>query len=188
MSNYLILSLLSWLLCVQQLTLWNSCAYSVASVMSDSKTLQTVAHQAPLSMGASRQEYWNGLPCPSPGNLLTQGSNPSLLRFLHCRQILYCWATREALTKLIGNQKASVRRMAPKLLTFSERKEGMIFSQDALGMSVHFFLHLWFNHFKQFWKRLYIIPFSALKQKGVNEAAVVLKKKRKKEIWLLNHR
>ena len=153
MSNYLILSLLSRLLCVQQLTWWNSGVYSVASVMSDSETLRTVAHQAPLSMGVSRQEYWNGLPCPSPGNLLTQGSNPSLLHFLHCRQICYCWATREALTKPTGNQKASLRKMAPKLLTFSERKEGMIFSQDALGISVHFFLHLWFNHFKQFWKK-----------------------------------
>ena len=29
-------------------------------------TLWTVAHQVPLSMGFSRQEYWNGLPCPSP--------------------------------------------------------------------------------------------------------------------------
>ena len=29
----------------------------------------TVAHQAPLSMGFSRQEYWSGLPFPSPGNL-----------------------------------------------------------------------------------------------------------------------
>ena len=29
-------------------------------------TPQTVAHQAPLSMGFSRQEYWNGLPFPSP--------------------------------------------------------------------------------------------------------------------------
>ena len=28
----------------------------------------TVAHQAPLSMGFSRQEYWSGLPCPSPGD------------------------------------------------------------------------------------------------------------------------
>ena len=28
----------------------------------------TVAHQAPLSMGFSRQEYWTGLPFPSPGN------------------------------------------------------------------------------------------------------------------------
>ena len=27
----------------------------------------TVAHQAPLSMGCSRQEYWSGLPFPSPG-------------------------------------------------------------------------------------------------------------------------
>ena len=29
----------------------------------------TVARQAPLSMGFSRQEYWNGLPFPSPGDL-----------------------------------------------------------------------------------------------------------------------
>ena len=29
-------------------------------------TLWTVAHQAPLSMGFSRQEYWSGLPFPSP--------------------------------------------------------------------------------------------------------------------------
>ena len=30
----------------------------------------TVAHQTSLSMGFSRQEYWNGLPCPPPGHLL----------------------------------------------------------------------------------------------------------------------
>ena len=29
-------------------------------------TLWTVAHQAPLSMGFPRQEYWSGLPCPLP--------------------------------------------------------------------------------------------------------------------------
>ena len=29
----------------------------------------TVAHQAPVSMGFSRQEYWSGLPCPPPGDL-----------------------------------------------------------------------------------------------------------------------
>ena len=29
----------------------------------------TVAHQVPLSMGFSRKEYWNGLPCPPPGDL-----------------------------------------------------------------------------------------------------------------------
>ena len=32
----------------------------------------TVAHQAPLSMGFSRQEYWSGVPCPPPGDLPTQ--------------------------------------------------------------------------------------------------------------------
>ena len=33
----------------------------------------TVAHQAPLSMGFSRQEYWIGLPFPSPGDLPDTG-------------------------------------------------------------------------------------------------------------------
>ena len=32
-------------------------------------TAWTVAHQAPLSMGFSRQEYWSGLPCPPPGDI-----------------------------------------------------------------------------------------------------------------------
>ena len=59
-------------------------------------TLWTVACQPPLSMEFSRQEYWNGLPCLPPGIFPTQGSNPCLLRLLHCRWILYCWATMEA--------------------------------------------------------------------------------------------
>ena len=33
-------------------------------------------NQAPLSMGFSRQEYWNGLPCPSPGNVPNPGIKP----------------------------------------------------------------------------------------------------------------
>ena len=49
--------------------------------------LWTVAHQAPLSVGFSRQESWSGLACPSPGTFLTHGLNASLL---HGRQILYC--------------------------------------------------------------------------------------------------
>ena len=36
----------------------------------------TVAHQAPLSMGFSRQEYWSGLPFPSPGDLPNPGIKP----------------------------------------------------------------------------------------------------------------
>ena len=38
-------------------------------------TTQTVARQAPLSMGSSRHEDWSWLPFPSPGDLPNQGSN-----------------------------------------------------------------------------------------------------------------
>ena len=36
-------------------------------------TLWNVAHQAPLSMEFSRQEYWSGVPCPPPGDLPDPG-------------------------------------------------------------------------------------------------------------------
>src|SRR5574339_618164 len=39
-------------------------------------TSWTVAHQAPLSMGFSRQEYWSGLPFPSLGDLPDPGIEP----------------------------------------------------------------------------------------------------------------
>ena len=45
--------------------------------MSDSlRFYATVAHQAPLSMGFSRQEYWSGLSCPPPGDLPNSGIEP----------------------------------------------------------------------------------------------------------------
>ena len=52
----------------------------------------TVARQTPLSIEFSKQEYWSGLPFPSPGDLPNPGIEP---RSLHCRQILYHRATRE---------------------------------------------------------------------------------------------
>ena len=39
----------------------------------------TVAHQAPLSMGLSRQEYWSGLSFPPPGGLPNPGIEPMSL-------------------------------------------------------------------------------------------------------------
>ena len=41
-----------------------------------SATPWTIARQAPLSMGCSRQEYWSGLPCPPPGDLSQPGMEP----------------------------------------------------------------------------------------------------------------
>ena len=46
----------------------------------------SVAYQVPLSMGFSRQEYWSGLPFPSPGDLPDTGIEPE---YLPCRQTLY---------------------------------------------------------------------------------------------------
>ena len=51
------------------------CAKSLQS----SSTLWTVARQAPLSREFSRQEYWNGLPCPTSGDLPDPGIKPASL-------------------------------------------------------------------------------------------------------------
>ena len=48
-------------------------ACSVAKSCPTLVTPWIVAYQAPLSMGFSRQEYWSGLPCPSPGDLPDPG-------------------------------------------------------------------------------------------------------------------
>ena len=40
-------------------------------------TLWTATHQAPLSMGFSRQEYWSRLPCPPPEDLPNPGTEPA---------------------------------------------------------------------------------------------------------------
>jgi len=52
------------------------CAKSLQSCLTFG-TLWTVAHQASLSMGFSRQEYWSGLPCPPPGDLPDPGIRKS---------------------------------------------------------------------------------------------------------------
>ena len=39
-------------------------------------TLWTIACQVPLSVGFSRQDYWSGLPCPTPGDLPNLGIEP----------------------------------------------------------------------------------------------------------------
>ena len=49
------------------------CMPSLFSRVQLHATLWTGAHQAPLSVGFSRQEYWSGLLCPPPGNLPNPG-------------------------------------------------------------------------------------------------------------------
>ena len=55
------------------------CPCYAALVVSDSVTLWTIAHQAPLSMGFSRKEYWSEFPCPPPWDLPNPGIEPMSL-------------------------------------------------------------------------------------------------------------
>ena len=48
----------------------------VAKLCPTLATPWTVAHQAPLPMGFSRQEYWSGFPCPPPEDLPNPGTEP----------------------------------------------------------------------------------------------------------------
>ena len=53
---------------------WSACMLSRVRLFA---TRWTVARQAPLSMGSSRQDYWSGLPCPPPGDLPHPGIKPT---------------------------------------------------------------------------------------------------------------
>ena len=51
-------------------------AQLLQSCLTLSDPMDCVAHQAPLSMGFFRQEYWSGLPYPPPGDLPNPGTKP----------------------------------------------------------------------------------------------------------------
>ena len=50
--------------------------YSISRVRLCYNPRDYIAHQSPLSMGFARQEYWSGLPFPSPGDILDPGIEP----------------------------------------------------------------------------------------------------------------
>ena len=62
---------------------WITLFFNVVNCVWLFVTPWSVAHQAPLYMGFSRQEYWSGLPFPSPGDLPNPGIEPSLLCLQH---------------------------------------------------------------------------------------------------------
>ena len=76
-------------------------------------TLWTVAHQAPLSMGFSRQEYWSGLLLPPPGDLPDPGIEPvsrigrQLLYPLSCRVTVTLLGLRESQSAVSGKESKS---------------------------------------------------------------------------------
>ena len=71
MSNSLRINVVGFILCSRM------CMHAqLLSCVLVFATPCTAAHQAPLSLGFSRQEYWSGLPFPSPGDLPDPGIKP----------------------------------------------------------------------------------------------------------------
>ena len=79
-----LISLYCFLFLLRLLSLWKTircpskyilcgCVLSRLSHVQLFANLWNIAFQAPLSMGFSKQEYWSGLPCPSPGDLPNSG-------------------------------------------------------------------------------------------------------------------
>ena len=75
------------------------------SFMSDSATPWTIAHQAPLSMGYHKQEWWSWLPLPPSGDLPDPGIEHISGSCCIGRRILYHGAIREALDRLWNTLK-----------------------------------------------------------------------------------
>ena len=70
------------------------------------ETLRTIAHQAPLSLGFSRQEYWSGLSCPPPGDPPDPGIKPlSLISPTLADGFFTASAAREAHRGMLLSQK-----------------------------------------------------------------------------------
>ena len=83
-----------------------ACACSVMSNSLQPHALWTVAHQTPLSVKFSRQEYWSELSFLSPGELSDPGIKPvSLVSPCIGRWILYHCTTWEAFTSPISHKK-----------------------------------------------------------------------------------
>ena len=88
--------------------------------------LWTITHQAPLSKGFFRHEYWSGLPCPPPGNLPNPGIKP---------------------TSLMSPASGSLR-LAPPGKPTDSRKRLLICHVDGIHGWVCIVLRFFFNCYK----------------------------------------
>ena len=146
------------------LALYIVCVHSSFSRVRLFATPWTVARQAPLSMGFSRQEYWSGLHSFLQGIFPTEGSNP---RLLHCRQILYCLRHQGRPFSSLYNLISFIACWSHKGLKYCQGK-GII--KSLLVVSSLFvpvirvwkflFIYLFINHEREFnFARLFSVSF-----------------------------
>jgi len=105
-----------------------------------------LARQAPLSMGFSRQDTRVCCRVLLQGSFLIWGSNPHLL---HCRQILYCWATREApflnVVNVISHLRPVLQKIVEKKMGRYGKREKELQFERAVFLNC-LFLYLWKLH------------------------------------------
>ena len=108
-------------------------------------TTWTVPHQALLSVGFSRQEYWSGLPCPPPRDLPDPGITPTSLTSLALAEGLFT-TIATAWVKHISNPFPAVSALSFPDLFFSAFEFridflswGLILAQFHLHFSVYFY-------------------------------------------------
>ena len=104
----------------------------------------TIACQALLSMGFSRQEYWSGLPFPSPADLPNPGVKPaSHISSALARRFFTTSATWETYVAIISLSKRDLRG----LLKGSEGTESLTFNIPFISMGglleTHIALEVW---------------------------------------------
>ena len=92
----------------------------------------TVAHQAPLSVGFSRQEYWSGLPCPPPGHLPDPGMEPvSLMSPALAREFFTTSTAWEAQGK-VQERSVQTPKPSPRLGQTSHGYQGFLVTLNSL--------------------------------------------------------
>ena len=120
----------------------------------------TVAHQAPLSMEFSRQEYWSGLPfsppgdLPNPGIFSTQGPNPCLLHFY--RWILYHCTTQVFFTFCIFLLAIVDLHITESGGLESEQNWSPRLMNNILGLLWNTFNDFWLAIHRPFWGFVYV--------------------------------
>ena len=99
------------------------------------KTLRTVARQAPLSMGFSRQDYWSELPFPYPEDLPDAGMEPESPAL---QQILYQSHLRRLVIRLSSSHKELDTPVKAQYRQFGSHveKEGLVCSLKSSNFAV----------------------------------------------------
>jgi len=113
------------------------------------KSFSCIQLLAPLSMGFSRQEYWSGVPFPSPGIFPTQGSN----WFSHIAGSFFAvWATREAGPATLTYISAFLTQAPPfrGFLIIASAKVNTLSSVYCLSRP-SYLLVPWLRHFSPLW-------------------------------------